>query len=341
MSRRLTAILCAGAALAAATQAGAWGASGHRWIGAAAMRGLPADLPAFLRTPAAARQVGELAREPDRWKGSGQPHDADLDPGHFVDIDDEGHIFDAQGPALADLPRDHADYDLALGKAGIDPQHAGYLPYNIEDGYEQLVKDFAYWRIEDTLLRRSDLPAAQRTWIVADFAERQQLLLRDVGVWAHYVGDASQPMHVSIHYNGWGDYPNPHGYTTDHVHGPFEGPYVQQNLSEAAVRGAMRPLAPCAGSIQACTVAYLQATQASVEPFYQLWGTAGFTAHDPCDVAFTLERVAAGASELRDLIVKAWNASDEASLGRPPTSLSVRDVLSGRPVPFELLYGDD
>ena len=340
--RRLASALLAGLAGAAvATAAGAWGASGHRWIGQAAMATLPADLPAFLRTPAARELVGELAREPDRSKGSGQPHDADRDPGHFVDIDDEGHIFNAQGPALADLPRNHAEYDLALGKAGIDPQHAGYLPYNIADGYEQLVKDFTYWRIEDALLKRGDLPVDQRRYITSDLAERQQLVLRDLGVWAHYVGDGSQPMHASIHYNGWGEYPNPHGYTLDHVHGPFEGPYVQQNLSEAAVQGAMRPLSTCTAPIQACTATYLQATQATVEPFYQLWGQAGFKPHDPRDMAFTLERVAAGATELRDLVVKAWNASDEGVIGRPPMSVSVRDALSGRPVPFELLYGDD
>jgi hypothetical protein len=28
-----------------------------------------------------------------------------------------------------------------------------------------------------------------------------------LGIWSHYGGDASQPLHVSIHYNGWGDYP--------------------------------------------------------------------------------------------------------------------------------------
>ena len=342
MTRRLAPSLLAGlAAAAVATAAGAWGASGHRWIGQAAMATLPADLPAFLHTASARDLVGELAREPDRSKGSGQPHDADRDPGHFVDIDDAGHIFNAQGPALAELPRNHAEYDLALGKAGIDPQHAGYLPYNIADGYEQLVKDFTYWRIEDALLKRNALPADQRRYVTTDLAERQQLILRDLGVWAHYVGDASQPMHASIHYNGWGDYPNPHTYTQDHIHAPFEGPYVHDTLSEAAVQGAMTPVAPCAGAITACTASYLQATQAKVEPLYALWGAGGFQPGDPRGRAFVRERVAAGAVALRDLVVKAWNASESGTLGRPPTSVSVRDALSGRPVPFELLYGDD
>jgi hypothetical protein len=35
------------------------------------------------------------------------------------------------------------------------------------------------------------------------------LILRDLGVWSHYVADASNPMHTTIHSDGWGEYPNP------------------------------------------------------------------------------------------------------------------------------------
>ena len=34
-----------------------------------------------------------------------------------------------------------------------------------------------------------------------------------MGVMGHYVGDGSQPLHTTVHFNGWvGD--NPKGYTT-------------------------------------------------------------------------------------------------------------------------------
>ena len=39
------------------------------------------------------RRVGDT-REPDRWKGAGQPHDRERDTAHFVDLDDQGHVFD-------------------------------------------------------------------------------------------------------------------------------------------------------------------------------------------------------------------------------------------------------
>ncbi|HAV50966.1 MAG TPA: S1/P1 Nuclease, partial [Brevundimonas sp.] len=75
-----------------AAEVAAWGASGHRMVGQAAMRALPEELPAFLRTAEAAAQVGELSREPDRWKGAGQPHGRERDTAHFVDMIEDGRI---------------------------------------------------------------------------------------------------------------------------------------------------------------------------------------------------------------------------------------------------------
>ncbi|NAW44979.1 S1/P1 Nuclease, partial [Salmonella sp. gx-f4] len=93
------------------------------------MRALPDDLPAFLRTPSAIADVGELAREPDRWKGAGQPHDRERDTAHFIDLDDQGRVFDQRGMSIDDLPRLKSEYDTALTKAGLSVNDAGYLPY--------------------------------------------------------------------------------------------------------------------------------------------------------------------------------------------------------------------
>src|ERR1700744_3669504 len=119
-----------------AGQALAWGATGHRLIGQLAVESLPLDMPAFLHTREASDAIGELAREPDRSRGSGQPHDADLDPGHFMDLSDDGTILG--GPALAALPSTRQDYDTAMRAVGSNEYKAGFLPYNIMDGYEQL-----------------------------------------------------------------------------------------------------------------------------------------------------------------------------------------------------------
>ncbi len=329
-------LLVAATCLAAATSAWPWGATGHRLIGEAAMQSLPADLPAFLRGPDAIEAVGEIAREPDRSKGSGEPHDHDLDPGHFVDLDDQGRV--NGGPALASLPADREAYDLALEAAHTDAYRSGYLPYNIEDGFEQVTKDLAYWRVETAALK-SDRDPGERAWITRDLQRRVGLTLRDIGYWAHFVGDASQPLHVSVHHNGWGAYPNPHHYTDDKLHGPFEGAFVHDHLTLAMVEAAMPPPRPCA-PIAACTVAYLTATDAQVEPLYAMWSAGDFTRADARALAFTTARVTAGAAALRDMVAAAWRASDDASVGYRP-DITVRAAEAGLPVPMAVLSGSD
>lgn len=322
--------------LAAAGQAFAWGATGHRLIGRAAIEALPEDAPAFLRTPTAIERVGELAREPDRWKDAGKPHDPDRDPAHFLDLGDDGAIFG--GPALSALPETRAAYDASLRAVGWDSWRAGYLPYSIEDGWQQVAKDFAYWRIEAAAADKVADPA-HRAWFVADLAERQSLILRDIGVLAHYVGDGSQPLHVSVHFNGWGPGPNPAGYTLDHVHGPFEGEFVRNNVSESDVRGAVGPYVACGCDIARWTASYLASTNAQVVPFYALQKAGGFADHDPRGKAFAVQRLAAGAGALRDLIMDAWKASATGHVGWP--AVNVADVVSGAVDPYDSLYGTD
>src|SRR5579875_955298 len=89
----------------------AWGATGHRLIGEAALSSLPPEVPAFLREPESVAEMGELAREPDRWKGSGAAHDLERDSAHFLDLDDDGKVLG--GPALASLPPTREGYEAA------------------------------------------------------------------------------------------------------------------------------------------------------------------------------------------------------------------------------------
>ena len=313
----------------------AWGATGHRLVGRAAMAALPDDLPAFLRADVAVAAVGELSREPDRWRDAGRTHDSSRDPGHFVDVADDGTILG--GPALAALPETRAAYEGALRAAGADSWKAGYLPYAIIDGWQQLAKDFAYWRADAAAAAVSN--PAHRAWLAADGAERQRLILRDLGVLAHYVGDGSQPLHVTVHFNGWGPYPNPEGFTQDHIHTPFEGELVRVGVEPAAVRAAMAPYADCRCDIARWTAAYLAASQAQVAPLYRLQKAGGLTPGDLRGRAFATARLAAGASALRDVVVDAWRSSAAGRVGWP--EIAVTDIEAGKIDPFDSLYGAD
>jgi hypothetical protein len=332
---RLAAFICALSVIAPARAALAWGATGHRMIGELGAEALPATLPAFLRTPQAVETIGEYAREPDRSKGSGKTHDGMRDPAHFINLDDQGRI--PGGPALDALPLTRAEFDAAI-IAGGGGEHAGYLPYAIIDGWQQLAKDFAYWRVLDAAIPREANPE-HKAWMTRDLARREALILHDLGVWAHFIGDASQPMHVSEHFNGWGDYPNPHGYTQDRVHAYFEGYFVRRYVAPDSVRAAMAPSSPCEEPIQTCTARYLAQTLASVEPYYALQKAAGFRGGDPRGRAFAAARLAAAADELRDLTLTAWEASAHASVGYP--ALSVDQVLNHGANPYDPLFGED
>lgn len=313
-----------------------WGSTGHRIISRLGVMTLPADLPAFLKDPVVVDQIGELGREPDRSRGSGQPHDADLDPGHFIDLTDDGKVMG--GLSLDQMPPNKDAYSVALHAAGGSMQKSGFLYYNILDGYQQLAKDFAYWRL-DVIGEKRATDAKERAWYIADRKAREQIIVRDLGYWSHFVGDASMPMHVSVHYNGWGEGPNPNNYTQERIHGPFEGAFVHDHLSEASVRGAMTPAAACASPIPACVVSYFRAGQAKVEPLYAMWTKGEFTQVDAAAVAFANERVAAGASALRDLVISAWRDSGDQTVGRPGVKVSA--IEAGAPLAFADMYGDD
>src|SRR5262249_16400183 len=73
------------AVVAGANDGWAWGATGHEWISGIAIEKLPDSVPAFVHTPEAAAEIAVLGRELDRLKGAGRTHDAERDPGHYVD----------------------------------------------------------------------------------------------------------------------------------------------------------------------------------------------------------------------------------------------------------------
>ena len=340
MKRILIAAAAVCAVVTVPAAVSAWGNTGHRLIGMAAVRALPDELPAFLRTPGAAAEVGELAREPDRTKGAGQPHDRERDTAHFVDMDDQGRVIDERGLSIDALPRLKSEYDAALTAAGLDVDDAGYLPYAIMDGYQHLVRDFATWRVlYATEARESD--PGKRAWYREDRLRREALILRDMGYLGHYVGDGAQPHHTTIHYNGWNrDTPNPEGFTTSRqTHGAFEGAFTARAARLDAVEAAMTAPQLDGFDLRARVPAYLKTTLAQVLPFYRLEKAGGFGEGDARGARFVNARLAAGASELRDLIILAWRDSADDSIGWP--QVKVAEVEAGTADPWLAMYGDD
>jgi hypothetical protein len=318
----------------------AWGAAGHRIVGELGAQNFSAELPGFLRAPGVAADIGEWAREPDRSKGAGKIHDSARDPAHFVDVDDSGKVLG--GPPLAALPPTRLDYDTALRAVGSNSYKSGYLPYSIIDGWQQLVKDFTYWRILHAALAHTD-SADRKAYYARDIARREKQTVMDLGIWAHFVGDGSQPLHVTVHRDGWGDYPNPNGYTKDRLHTPFEGDFVHAHVTETIVRPLLPPPAPdCACGIEAWTAHYLIDTAKYSQTVYAMYAAGDFSHSNPQGEAFAAGRIAVGAAQLRDMTLAAWRTSDEGRIGNPATLLvSVQDAESGKVDPYDALVGMD
>lgn len=315
----------------------AWGSAGHRMIGELAVKALPDEVPEFLRTPETVAAVGELAREPDRSRGAGPVHDSERDPGHFVDVSDDLTVLG--GPPLNALPPSRGDYDTALRAVGATQYKAGYLPYSIVDGWQQLRMDFAFWRVDVAGAKYAKTDAA-RAWFEADRKLREMLIVRDLGVWAHYVGDGSQPLHVTVHYDVWGDGPNPEGFNqTRGLHARFESHFVAANVAEEDVAPLVADYRDCACAIETRTADYLATSNSFVVPLFRLDKDHAFDGKHPEGKEFAAERLAAGASELRDMIVDAWRASAAMRVGYQ--KLSVADIEAGRVDPLDMMQGNE
>ncbi|MNT16236.1 hypothetical protein D3C71_1454640 [compost metagenome] len=245
----------------------------------------------------------------------------------------------ANGPSIDALPRLKSDYDAALTKAGLSVDDAGYLPYAMMDAYQNLGRDFAYWRVLTAAEGRETDPG-KKAWYRADRERREALILRDIGVLAHYVGDGSQPHHMSIHFNGWGDHPNPEGFTNSRrTHAIFEGEFTSRVARLDTVEAAMSQPQVSGLDLRARTAGYLKTTLGTVIPFYRLEKAGGFRDADPRGAAFVTERLAAGASELRDLIILSWRESGTASIGWP--AVKVAEVEAGTVDPWTSMIGED
>ena len=264
----------------------AWGNEGHRLINRLAALTLPGDVPAFLRSEEAINEIEYLGPEPDRWRSPAEPElSAAQAPEHFIDLEPA----DALGP----LPHRRLDFEAKVFAAGLRPEKIGLQPWEATEVWERLKAALREYR-QLSGAHQDTLPVEQAVRFYA-------------GWLGHYVGDGSQPLHTTIQYNGWTG-ANPNGYTTAHqIHWQFEGPFVGANVHFEDVQPKMTPPHAIDGDIFDSYVAYLRHTATYVERVYQLEKAGGFVgAGTPESQQFTAERLGAGASMLRDMILTAW-----------------------------------
>ncbi len=269
----------------------AWGSDGHRMINRLAVSALPEDVPAFFKSPAALHEIEYLGPEPDRWRSRAEPElSAAQAPEHFLDLEPA----DALGP----LPHKRLDFEALVFAHGERPEKVGLQPWETVEVWERLKVAFREYR---RLSTDKSAPAG-------DLESAEQAAIFYAGWLGHYVGDGSQPLHTTLNYDGWAAKENPHGYSSAHgIHWRFEGTFVAANLHDADVAKDMTAPQAITGDVFDGYVAYLRHTATQIDAVYAFDKAGAFDKNGTAESrAFTAERLAAGASELRDLIYTAW-----------------------------------
>ena len=272
----------------------AWGQKGHSIVNEVAIDLAASKLPPFMN--AGREHLIFNGFEPDRWRIEGRsPMNIAQELDHQIDEEQWG--------AFSTLPADRYAFIKQLSERHIDLK-IGYLPYAIIENYGRLVNAFRYLRDPRNAKDQASL-SANAVYVA--------------GVLGHYVADGCQPMHVSIHFNGWTDgVANPKNFTTDRkLHSRYETLYVNAALDTARVRSHARAperLPNVWGSMQQ----YLSQTFSELEPVYELEKTGEFNPDKPSTKSTELiaSQLARASTLLGDLWYTAWMESAEPV--RPP-----------------------
>lgn len=269
----------------------AWGEHGHKLSGRAAATRLPKEMPDFFRK--SVDQLEYLNPEPDRWRSKVMMEmNEAFAYDHFLDLE--------MVPAAALDAEDRYSYLVALYQAGVkEPEKAGLAQFHILELYQRLRTEFNLWR--------NAKEKKTRQWI-------EERIIQDAGILGHYVSDAANPHHATIHYNGWDkNTPNPNSYTTDNTfHGRFESEYVQTHI----VISDLLPLISASPRLiqnpRAEIIAHFKNSNSLVERLYQLDKQAKFdkVTSAPENKQFAIDRLVAGIEMLRALWWTAWVKSE-------------------------------
>ena len=205
--------------LSLAPGASAWDEDGHAIITYVACDSPPETMPDWLKSPEVRDRLVYLASEPDRWRGQHNVHlDHINNPDHYLD-EEKLHPY---GLSLKNLPRLRTEYtDILATKRALHPEKfqkrvaekdkdytrlsPGLLPYSIA---ERMWKVAAGWTQLKTYENHRD--RISETMI----KNAKENIIYHMGVLSHFVGDGSQPLHLTHHHHGWVG-ANPKHYTTD------------------------------------------------------------------------------------------------------------------------------
>jgi len=293
--------------------ASAWWSEGHELIDRAAMQVLPRDMPAFFIEGEAT--IISYSAEPDLW--SLRSFEA------LRSAERSDHFLDLELLRGRPLPATRKEYFDLCRRMQLNPYMVGALPYAIQEHYERLVLAFAAHR---------RLPNDARV---------KAQVLYIAGVLSHYTGDASQPLHCTVHYDGrvGPDAVSPR----TGIHLKMDALFSTVRITRAEVVKGLQVRA--SGDVFALALRTIRESQSRVECVYQLESLLGAgeeTAVAPKVRSLALECARAGAELTATVWYSAWVNSGrvelpewyrrgEHVLGEQSTDAATKGLSTARP----------
>lgn len=320
LSALSTALLCSLPPIAHA-----WDYEGHRAVNQLALAALPTNFPAFALTPAARERIAFLAGEPDRWRNitndQSLPHCNG--PDHYLDLEELADY--GLTPQTVPALRYDLAARLAVARVAHPERFAPIDPLKNKDHTRELV-GFAPWAITEYCGKMrsgfSYLKAFENYGgTPEEIANAQANIIYIMGVLGHFVGDCSQPLHVTKHHHGWVG-PNPKGYATNSsIHGWIDGGFFRKSggIQVDSLTGQIRPAKIVGDPLKPDdlfrqVMAYLLETEQQFEPLYQLNKDGKLTPGNERareGRAFLEGQLVKGGQMLGDLWYSSWQQATE------------------------------
>ena len=152
----------------------AWLPQGHSMIARAAVESLGPQMPTWF--VAGEAQIAHDAQDPDIQKNRDLPLMTEAEaPQHYIDLE----LLQNR-----ELPKTRKEFYALCRELEIEPENVGELPYALAEWTQRLTMDFAEARRfpENRFIQTKTLVTA--------------------GILAHYAGDATMPLHVTVHHDG-------------------------------------------------------------------------------------------------------------------------------------------
>lgn len=285
-----------------AVPAHAWGARGHQSANRAAVKSIPEDGPVFLKEYE--DWIAKTGPVPDSWRGNTEPYSKIFeDPNHGW--------FKEQFAFMKSIPRSRYEFVLRLYDEYLrirekDPERAaltnvrwtGTMPYAAMENYDRMKSAMRAYR--QAMTAKAPDSEKDARYLAQDIAFY-------MGWLGHYTADGAQPLHDTIHHDGWQG-PNPKGYTTDpRVHGRFESQFVDLiGLTDADLMPLMDQPKRLDDPF-AAILAHLDDASTHVEEVYILdkLGALGDKANRQAAKLVRMQ-LSKAAALLRDLAYTAW-----------------------------------